>query len=221
MNRGIPLRRTCALSVTVGVALFFVVSSQSECAERRKEQQTPQSQQQTSEPQQQASQPQKTPETPAQPQAASGSKPKKVWSNDDVVSLRTPADVYLVEKEAQEAADAKEAVKKADLARQMKEAGLTIKLPSTSEETQRLIEDKEAQIRDWQAWLDRLNHDLPDAPEQQKEAIQKQRDALTSDLQKDQLELKVLRDHLHDLPTTTTAGPPSAPDAPSSPQNPL
>jgi hypothetical protein len=194
--------------ITVGVALLFAGWSPSAYAQ---EQQTREAQQQTSEPQ-------KSPQPP-QPPDPSAPKPKKVWTNDDVISLRSPADTYRAEKEAQEAADAEAAVKKAELARQIKEAGLTIKLPPTPEETEQLIKDKEEQIKDFQERLNQLNHDLPDAPAQRKAATQEQIEALTSNVQKDQLERKVLEDHLKDLTKGKPGKPPTAPPPPPSPEN--
>jgi hypothetical protein len=218
MMPGIPIGRLDVLSLTVGVAVFSLALSPSAYRGRPPEQQT-------SETQQQASQPQQNPQPSPPPQDPSVPKPKKVWTNEDVISLRSPADTYRAEREAQEAAEAEAAVKKAELAKQIKEAGLTIKLPSTPEETRQLIKDKKEQITALQERLDRLTHDLPDALEPQKTAIQKQIEALAVDVPKDQLELKVLQGHLEDLvktaPGMPPSGPPAPPPAPPSPENPL
>jgi hypothetical protein len=158
---------------------------------------------------------------PSSPQIAPpeqpASKKHRVWTNDDVVSLRSPADTYLAEKEAQEAAHAEAAAKKVALAKQMKEAGLTLDLPSTSEETQRLIKAKQDQIKDFQDAMDRLNKDLPDAPPDRKPEIQKEIETFSGYLQKAQLELSLFQDHLQDLAKTPPSETPSAPPAPSSP----
>jgi hypothetical protein len=153
---------------------------------------------------------------PAQP----ASKQHKVWSNDDVVSLRSPADTYLAEKEVREAADADAAARKAALAKQIKEAGLALKLPSTSEETERLIRAKQDQIGDLQDGMDRLRKDLPDAPPDRKPEMEKQIETFTGYLQKAEVELSILRDHLQDLAKTPPNEKPSAPSAPSSPPPP-
>jgi hypothetical protein len=213
MNPRIPLSRLDVLSIIAGVALFSVGLPRCAYAGRPQEQQTSQAQQQ-------ASQPQQSPQVSPLPQDSSAPKPKKVWTNEDVVSLRSPADTYQAEKEAQQAADAEAAIKKAELAKQIKEAALTIKLPSTPEETQQSIKDKEGRIRDWQERLDRLNRTLPDALEPQKAATQKLIEEFTGDMQKDQLELKVLRDHLEDLTKTNSSEPSAAPPTPPSPENP-
>jgi hypothetical protein len=218
MNRS-PLPRTCERYITLGVALFFVASP-SKCAVWRIPQQSAQSQQQSSESQQQASEQPKPPETPAQP-AASGPKPRKIWSNDDVVSLRTPADNYLAEKEMQKAADAEAATKKAELARQIKEAGLIVELPSTREETEGLIKIKEEQAKDLQVRLDLLNHDLPEAEATKKAPIQLQIEAVSHDLRKIQLEIKVLQSHLETFPKAVPGEAVSTPPTPPAPPSPL
>lgn len=158
---------------------------------------------------------------PSSPQIAlpeqTASKKHRVWTNDDVVSLRSPADTYLAEKEAQQAAHAEEAAKKLALAKQMKEAGVTLDLPSTSEETQRLIKAKQDQIRDFQDAIDRLNKDLPDALQDRKPEIQKEIETFKGYLQKAQLELSVLQDHFQDLAKTQPSETPPSPPAPSPP----
>jgi uncharacterized coiled-coil protein SlyX len=68
--------------------------------------------------------------------------------------------------------------------------------------------------------LDRLNRILPDALEPQKATTQKLIEEFTGDMQKDQLELKVLRDHLEDLTKTNSSEPSAAPPTPPSPENP-
>jgi hypothetical protein len=213
--------------ITVGAALLLVSLAQSAHAARQQEQQSSQSQQQSSQAQQQSSQaqqqasePQKNPQSSGPPQDDSRPKTKKVWTNDDMPSLRSPADIYLAEKEAQEAADAEEAAKKAELAKQIKEVGLSMTLPSTPVETERLIQAKENRIRVFQNSLDRLNSGLPDAPVDRKAAMQEQIEQSTSDLQKAQLELKVLQDHLQNLPKTAASEPLAGSPAPPSPENP-
>lgn len=158
----------------------------------------------------QASQPQQSP-APAEPSVVDAArasraheKTGKVWTNDDVVSLRTPADIYILEKEAQEEAAAKAAAEKAAA----QEAGATgaakpgetsVALPATVEETQKLIKDKQEQISDEQSNLDRMSKELPDAPEDQKPAMQKEIDRMAADLPKAQNDLKQLTDHLEKL----------------------
>jgi hypothetical protein len=213
MNLANPFRRRSVLSVVFGAAVLIVAASDSANAGRSQEQQTSQSQQQTSQPQQ-------NPQPAPQPQDPSAPKPKKVWSNDDVVALRTPADTYLIEKEAQEAADAEAAAKKAASVKQSKDSGLTLELPSTPDETQRLIKAKEEQLTDLQGELDRWNRALPEMPEDQRPETQKQIEIVKAGLQKAHLELRVLQDHFQKLAPPTAGEPPSAPPTPPSAQNP-
>jgi hypothetical protein len=121
---------------------------------------------------------------------------KKVWTNDDLESARSPMDQYLVDKEAREAADAAQAAADA-IASEKAMAGL--KTPATVKETQRAIEDAQQDINDQTDALDRLNKELQSAPEEQKAGIQREIDRHTSGVQTSQQELKVLQDHLKQL----------------------
>jgi hypothetical protein len=157
---------------------------------------------------------------PAPPEQSSQTQPqqpvaktKRVWTNEDVILLRTPADIYQTEKEAREAAAAQAAAKAAAEAKPLKEAGPAIKLPATVEETLKLIKAKEDQIDDEQSALDRLVKELPNTPEDQKTAMQMEVDRVAADLPKVRDELKVLQTHLEKLTKTQpneAAPPPSA-----------
>jgi hypothetical protein len=211
MKLSLPVRRCNVSSIGLGCALFIFWISTLGYAERQQNQssQSPPAQQQ---------QDSQTPVQPSpQPPDPSAPKPKKIWTNDEVITLRSPADTYLAEKEAQEAADAKAAEKKAELAKQIKEASLTMTLPSTPEETQRQIKAREERIGDMQAALDRLNKDLLTTADDQKGATQKQIDQFTVNLQKAQLELKVLQDHLQRLTKTPSSELPGSPTVPPTP----
>ena len=100
----------------------------------------------------------------AQTSAPQQAPPKqhKVWSNEDVVSLRTPEDIYLAEKEAQEAAAAEAAAREAAGDKLTKELGLTMTFPATAEETQQWIKAREQQMKEDHAMLERLNRELPE-----------------------------------------------------------
>jgi len=188
-------------TLTIGAALFtapLAIPS----LQQHQEQQSSQSQPQATS--QQASQPQ-------QPTL----KPKKVWSNEDVVLLRTPADDYQAEKESHAVAEAQAAAKEAAQAKLIKEAGLTIKLPATAEETQRIIKTKEGEISEEQSGIERMNSELPATPADQKAAVQKEIDRVTAELGKARFELEVLRSHLEKL--NKTPANPSSPVLPSPP----
>jgi hypothetical protein len=123
-------------------------------------------------------------------------KTKRVWTNDDLESSRSPVDQYLVDKEAREAADAAQAAADA-IASERAMAG--IKMPATAEETRRAIDDAQQDIDDQNDALDRLNKELDSAPTEQKTGIQREIDRHTSGMQTSQQELKALQDHLRQL----------------------
>jgi hypothetical protein len=207
MNRHLTLRKLGISFLPLGGALFFVPIAQTSLMERPQEQQSSQTQPpSSSQPQpQQSSAPEKPP-----------SKPKKVWTNEDVVSLRTPADAYQAEKEAQAAADAEAVAKDIAQARLPKDAGSTIKLPATAEETQHMIQTKQEEISDEKAGIERMNNELPSTPEDQKAAVQKEIDRVTGDLRKNRVELEALQNHLQKLKKTAVNQSSPVPPAPPS-----
>ena len=193
MNPHFTLRNLNISFLPLGAALFLVPLAHASLVERPQEQQSSRTQPpQSSQPPPQQSSP---PEKPT-------SKPKKVWTNEDVVSLRTPADTYQAEKEAQAAVEAEAVAKEAAHAALIRDAGLTIELPATAEETQRMIKTKQGEISDEQAGIERMNNELPSTPEDQKVAVQKEIDRVTADLQKDRVELEALQNHLQKLNKT-------------------
>jgi hypothetical protein len=171
--------------------------------------------------QQQSQQPPPPPQNPepASPPAplpdAPVGKQRKIWTNDDLVLLRTPADNYVVEKEAREAAEAAEAVARANSAAQpmtAKEAPLEIKLSSSIEETQLLLKNKEQDISDVQAALVSLNTELVNLSDEPKKAKQKEIEIVAAELDRARNELKALQEHLVELQkppaSESTAAPP-------------
>jgi hypothetical protein len=123
-------------------------------------------------------------------------KTKKVWTNDDLQSSRSPIDQYLLDKEAREAADASQAAADA-IASDRAASG--INMPATVEDTQRAIDDTLQDINDQNDALDRLNKELDSAPAEQKAGIQREIDRHTTGVQSSQQELKALQDHLKQL----------------------
>lgn len=152
-----------------------------------------------------------------QPAQQPAVKQKRVWTNDDVVALRTPADTYQVDKEARQAAEAEQAAKQAAEAKEPKQPALTVKLPNTAEETQKAIVEKEGQITGEQNGLERLLRELPDASDDQKADMQKEVDRLAADLPRIRTQLKALQDHLAKL-TKPRSEAPTAPPPPQEPQ---
>lgn len=150
----------------------------------------------------------------ALPTDQAAGKHRKVWTNDDVVLLRTPADNYLAEKEAKEATKAEAAAKLAAQPKAAKEVPLEINLPTSIEETQLLIKNKEQDISDDQATLASLNAELATAAEEQKKAKQKEIEIVAAELDRAQNEHKALQDHLVELHRPPASQTPTAPPPP-------
>jgi len=145
-------------------------------------------------------------------------KQRKVWSNDDVILLRTPADNYLVEKEAREAAEAAARTKSTAQPKAGKETPLEIKLPTSIAETLLLLKNKEQDISDDQAALVSLNTELANLSDEPKKAKQKEIGIVAAELDRSRNELKALQEHLVELrklpASESTAAPPSPPPPP-------
>jgi hypothetical protein len=127
---------------------------------------------------------------------------KKVWTNDELESSRSPVDQYLLDKEAREAADAAQAAADA-IASERAMAG--IKMPATAEETRRAIDDAHQDINDEKSAIDRLNKEFETVPDEQKAGIQREIDRHTSGVQTSQQELRALQDHLKRLNSKSTS----------------
>jgi hypothetical protein len=128
---------------------------------------------------------------------------RKVWTNEDLIALRTPEDIYLFEKEAMEAAALEEARRRAAVTKQGGGApgsgAPSIKLPETIEQTQKIIDEDLEDIRNDEEVLPRLKQQLENAPDDQKAAKQEEIDQITQDLNEARDEVQVLRKHLEDL----------------------
>jgi hypothetical protein len=198
MNLHFPARKFSIPSLTLCAALSLALQADVPAAGQTQQQQSTQ--------QPSSSQLSKQPEA----------KQKKVWTNDDVIALRTPADLYLLEKEAQEAAAAEAAAEEAAKAKHVDGTGPTEKLPATVEETRKLIAAKESQIADDQQALDRYTAELPNEPAERKDQMQEEIKRITADLPKERSELKILQDHLEELTKTQLNEAPVSPPVPLS-----
>jgi hypothetical protein len=205
MHRRILRMASLALGAFLPVAPGWLVVCAAQLNERQQSQQPPPPPPQNSEP---TSQPAPLPDAPV-------GKQRRVWTNDDVVQLRTPADNYLVEKEAREAAEAEARAKSAAQPQGAKEAPLEIKLPSSIEETQLLLKNKEQDISDDQAALVSLNTELTNLSDEAKKAKQKEIGIVAAELDRARNELKALQEHLVELhkppASESTAAPPPPP----------
>ena len=138
-----------------------------------------------------------------------------MWTNDDVVALRTPTDNYLAEKEAKQAADAeaaaKDAARKADT-QSAKEPPLDIKIPDSPEETERMLKSTLADIQEETVVVERLQRELLQSPTEQQEAKQREIDRLTQRLEVQGGDVRALQEHL-----LTLRGKPAAETSPAPP----
>jgi len=210
MNLHSPLRNFSVSSFILCAALSLHPSAKLTALGQNQEQQSSQTEPQPLQQQQSARQP-----LNSQPAQLPEAKQKKVWTNDDVVSLRTPSDVYLAEKEAQEAAAA-EAAKEAAKTKLGDVARATEKLPATVEETRKLITAKVSQIADDQQALDRYTVELPSEPVERKDRMQEEITRITAALPKERSELKILQDHLEKLNKAQLNEAPAPPPVPPS-----
>jgi hypothetical protein len=126
--------------------------------------------------------------------------PHKIWTNDDIVSLRSPADEYLMQKEAQATAEALAKLHHAAISTP-EPSQETKPQPNSVEEAERAITNSLADIQDQQATLDRLSKELDESPEDQKSPKKKEIERRSAVLQESQKELKALQDRREDLAT--------------------
>ncbi len=155
---------------------------------------------------------------PAPPIGELPVKRRKVWTNDDVVEIRTPADNYEMEMEAKKASDAKAAAKEAAIRaaiKSEKQPPLDIKLPATVEQTDKMIKDTQSDIQEETVILDKLHQELQDAPAEEKPQKQKEIDHLNGLLETSQRDARALQDHLQ-----TLRGKPREENPPAPPQPP-
>jgi hypothetical protein len=182
--------------------------------------------QQTDQSQSQSQQPPPPAPAPAPPQDSQPSaaptptteqpavKKRKVWTNDEVITLRTPADQYQVDKEEKEAAEAAAAAKEAAIraaAKSEKQPPLNFKLPGTAEETEKMLKDTQDDMLEVTVVRDKMVKELPDFPEEQQPAKQKEIDRLTEILVNLRKNSRALQDHLQTFkPKPEAVNPPAA-----------
>lgn len=125
---------------------------------------------------------QETPQTTAaQKQVAQPAAAKSpiVWTNDDVKTLRSPADIYTKEKEAQAAAAAAAAKQAAAAAKQAaakpapRGAPPALSNPKTPEDADKMIAWENRDIAAEQQFVDELKQEAEQAPPDQKDRLQR------------------------------------------------
>jgi len=209
-----PFQKAGVLSLALGAAFLL---AQMKCDAARAQQQE----------QQQSQQPPPPPPPPT-PSAQPASEPaplidqlpikrRKVWTNDEVVSLRTPADNYRAEKEAKQAAAAEAAAKEAAIRAAVKFEKLPpldIKLPATREETEKMVKDTQSDILEEASVLAKLQKELVAAPTEQQAQKQTEIDRLAAVLETSQRDLKALQDHLRTFREKPAEENPPAPSQP-------
>lgn len=226
------LKKLKVSSFTIGVALVVL---QATCDARPRQgqdqQQKNQQQSQSQSQSQQQPSPASSPTSPPSAQPASGPAPlvgelpvkrRKVWTNDDVVETRTPADNYQLEKEAEEAAEKAAAAKESAIkaaAKSEKEPSVDLKLPATVEETDKKIKDTEADIQEETVVRDKLRNELAETSLEQQPQKQAEIDRLSRMIEASQKDLKALQDHLQALREKQQTGNPPAPPPSTPPSN--
>jgi hypothetical protein len=215
MNLHKPFARLAAL---FPVLVVVFLSVQDKCHASPFQQQEQQQSQQSPPPSSAAptsSQPAPDPATSIGPLPV---KRRKVWTNDDVVVLRTPTDNYLAEKEAKQAAEAEAAAKEAAaMASAEKEAPLGIKLPATVEETEKALQTARDDVQEETVILAQMYKELPVAPSEQQTEKQKDIDRLTANIDTSQRKVKALQQHLQALRAKSHSENPPAPSEPQPP----
>jgi DNA repair exonuclease SbcCD ATPase subunit len=205
MNLNKPSQKLGASGLALGAALLLAQLRCEAAITQQQEQQQSQSQQQPPPPPPSPTSPpssQPAPD-PAAPIGALPVKRRKVWTNDEVEVLRTPADSYQVEKEAKQAADAEVAAKEAAhkaAGKSEKEPPLDIKLPATPEETKKMLKSALDDIQEETVVQNKLQKELLDAPAAQQADKQKEIDRLNASLETLRRNVKALQDHLQTFP---------------------
>jgi len=153
---------------------------------------------------------------PAKPKA------KRVWTNDDVTTLRQPSDVYEEEKrqQAEEAAKAKEKAAAGGAAAQKPASREDKILPKTLEEAEKLVAGKLYEIEQENEYIERLRSEFAEATtDAARAAHQKRLDAAIALLEESNAELKKIDGRLQELRSNPPApGQPAASADASSPE---
>jgi hypothetical protein len=124
-------------------------------------------------------------------------KPHKIWTDDDVATLRPPADDDVAQKAAQAQGDG--SAKLHGEASPIGHSSPQTKLPNSLEEVERAINDSLEDVRDQKDTLARLSKELHEIPEDQRAERMKEIERRTAVLQESQKELKALQDRRDDL----------------------
>ena len=130
----------------------------------------------------------------------------KIWTNDDLIALRTPEDIYILAKEAKAAA--------AEEAKALMACFAWNQTEATIEETQKALEDTLQSIRDSEDAVAQVRKQLEDSPENLRARNQKELERRTTELQASREQLSVLQQRLRELtkePAENPAEPTTVP----------
>jgi hypothetical protein len=130
----------------------------------------------------------------------------KVWTNEDLIATRTPADIYMFEKEAKTVASEMAAFKEVASCFAFDQPEGTI------EETQKAIADTLQSIHDSEEAVAQARTAVATAPENLRARNQMELDRRISELQNSLAQLRALQNHLRQL-----ASQPAGSISPASP----
>lgn len=135
----------------------------------------------------------------------------KIWTNEDLLATRTPADIYMFEKEAQAAANDAAAFQT------LASCFAPAQPEATVEDTQKAIQETTQSVRDGENAVAQAKSQLAEAPEGLKTRDQAELDRRTAELNQNLERLQMLQDRLQQL---TQQHPAEAPNdaAPAPPQ---
>jgi hypothetical protein len=117
----------------------------------------------------------------------------KIWTNEELISTRTPADIYLFQKEANAAATDEQAFNTLASCFAFHQA------EGNAEETQREIDSTERSIRDSEAAVSQSGRALRNSPENLRLRNQMELAQRTSELNHARERLWKLQEHLQEL----------------------
>ena len=105
---------------------------------------------------------------------STAAKSAKVWTDDDVSSLRSPADAYVTEKNAEAAAAAQQAAaaKQAAANPAHHDSPPRLSNPKTAEDADKMIDWENRDIAAQQQYIERLKNQIETAAPGQKEHLQ-------------------------------------------------
>lgn len=147
------------------------------------------------------------PASPSVPQQARPKpRPKKIWTNEDIVALRKPVDLFLIEKEKQadqerKTREAEEAAKRA--APQGGQPATTgqpaVQLPNTADGIDKRIAEVQEQLDALQQQLDDFEQQMANASEEERGLGNQKRGELMKQKEKLENEMQLLREKLEKL----------------------